>query len=395
LLDDLQYFLPQRGELSQAMIARLLDRPGKTVLLATLRTEQRELLRGPDRELTREVRRVFDNADWIELASTREDPREQDRAAVIYPQLRSRPEGLAETLAGAPELLEWYRGAAAVDPPLLHALVQTCVDWARCGLTRPIPEPDLLAVARDTIEIDRPYLNVRDDQMAEALQQAAKPTAGGGQVALLLTQWLHDRSRGYRPFDYLVAADDGEQPGQNARPVTEDTWHSFLHRATDTDAVAMGVAAYQRNNIPFALTASRRAAEADNADGQCNLGILLATGVEPPALAEARTWYTKAAEAGLPEARQTSGYCLPLWWTRRSWPRPAPGTPKLPKPGSPMPRSTSGRCSPSGWTRRGWPRPAPGTPGPPKPGTPSPNMASGGCSPRGWSRRSWPRPGSG
>jgi hypothetical protein len=236
-LDDLQYFLPQEGELSQAMIARLLDRPGKTVLLATLRTEQRELLRGPDRELTREVRMVFDNADWIELASTRDDDREQARAAAIYPQLRFRPEGLAETLAGAPGLLQWYRDAAAVDPPLLRALVQTCVDWARCGLARAMPEPDLLAVARDAIEVDRPYLNVRDDQMEEALQQASKPTAGGGQVALLLTQWLPDRSRGYRPFDYLVAADDG-QGGQNARPVTATArtrcwqWRSPKHTCT-------------------------------------------------------------------------------------------------------------------------------------------------------------------
>ncbi len=111
----------------------------------------------PEGELTREVRMVLDNATSIELGSTREDPDEQARAAAAYPQAGCRPEGLAEILAGAPELLRRYHDAATADP-LLHILVQTCVDWARCGLARPIPEPDLLALARDALEENRPDL---------------------------------------------------------------------------------------------------------------------------------------------------------------------------------------------------------------------------------------------
>ena len=104
-----------------------LDRPGPTVLVATLRAEQRELLRGTEGELTREVRMVLDSATSIELGSTREDPAEQARAAAVYPQVGSRPEGLAEILAGAPELLRRYRDAATADP-LLHT-------WSRPAST--------------------------------------------------------------------------------------------------------------------------------------------------------------------------------------------------------------------------------------------------------------------
>ena len=115
-LDELQRFLPPIGELSQDMISRLLDRPGPTVLLATIRTDQLERLRGPGGEMTREVRLVLSSVTRIDLASTREDPSEQARAAAAYPQAASRPEGLAEILAGAPELLQRYRDAGSRRP---------------------------------------------------------------------------------------------------------------------------------------------------------------------------------------------------------------------------------------------------------------------------------------
>ena len=306
-LDDLPRFLPPVGELSQATISRLLDRLGPTVLLATLRAEQRELLRGPEGEPTREARMVLDHATSIELGSTREDPGEQARAAAVYPQVGSRPEGLAEILAGAPELLRRYRDTATADP-LLHTLVQTCVDWTRCGLVRPIPEPDLLALARSALEESRPDLDPHDGEVDEALRKARKAIAGGGQVALLRTRRLPG-SRGYEAFDYLVAIDDG-QGDERARPVAETTWQSFLERGTDEDAFYIGNAAYLRDNIPVAVAADRRAAEAGNIHAQSNLGFLLANRLDPPELAEARAWWTKAAEAGYTIAQLALGVVL-------------------------------------------------------------------------------------
>ena len=293
-LDDLQRFLPPAGELSQAAVSRLAGRPGPTILLATLRTEQRELLRMPGGELAREVRVVLDNATSIELVSTRADPDEQLRAAAAYPQLGSRPEGLAETLAGAPELLRQYRGSAAANPAL-HMLVQTCVDWARCGLTRPLPEADLLAIARYAFEEARPYDDLTDEQIGEALRLARTPTAAGEQVALLGTSRLPDRSRGYEAFDYLVAADDG-QGEQGTRPVPQNAWQWFLDRATDDDAFAIGAVAMQRGNVDVAVAATRRAADAGVAFAQFNLGTLLAT--MPGKADEARDLLARDAEAG-------------------------------------------------------------------------------------------------
>ena len=307
-LDELQRFLPPAGDLSQAVISRLFDRPGPSVLLATIRPEQLELLRGPVGEMTREVRLVVDNVTRIELASTRKDPSEQARAAAVYPEAGYRPEGLAEVLAGAPDLLSRYRNSADAEPPLLHTLVQTCIDWARCGLARPIPESVLLDLARDVLERDRADLDVHEEEFGEALRQARKPIAGGGQIALLRTQRLPDRSRGYWPFDYLVAADDG-QNGE-ARPVAESTWQGILGCAAEEDGFSIGLAAHLRGNIPVALAATLRAAEAGDTGAQNNLGLMLANNVDPPLVAEARSWWTRAARAGDPGAQMNLGTLL-------------------------------------------------------------------------------------
>ena len=309
-LDGLHRFLPPAGKLSQGTISRLLDRSGPTILLGTLRSEQRDLLREPGGELTREARMVLDLAITIEdFGSTKDDPGEQARAAAAYPGVDLRKDGLAEMLAGAPELLCRYRDAQAANP-LLHALVQTCIDWARCGFARPIPEQDLFALTWQVLEKNRPDLDPSVDDLGGTLRWARKGIAGGGQVALLRTHWLPGRSRrhvwtrrltgrlrGYEAFEYLIAADDGEVD-EGARPVDEATWQSFLERANDEDAYHIGVAAYQRGNATVAVAATRRAAKAGHADAMNNLGLLLLQDLDPRDLAGARTWLTKAAEAG-------------------------------------------------------------------------------------------------
>ena len=264
-----------------------------------------------------------DHATVMEPERTRHDPAEQELASAVYPQAGGRP----ETLADAPQLLRRYREAATADP-LLYALVQTCIDWARCGFARPIPEPDLHALARDALAENRPDLGRHDGEVNEALRRACQPVAagGGGQIAVLRCHQLADRTRAYDASHDLVAADDGQY--ERARRVTEDTWRRLLDRATDEEALGVGVAAYRRGNIPVAVAASHRAAEAGNTDAQFNLGVLLADRLNPPDLAQARTWWTRAAEAGNTDAQFNLGVLLAdrlnppdlaqarTWWTR-------------------------------------------------------------------------------
>ena len=330
-LDDLPRFLPPAGELFPSVLSQLLDRPGSTVILATLRSEQRELLLSHEsnlvrslssmdvhfpsalyqlsdrpgssiipalreREVNRDVRVVLDRAVSIELRSTQEDSDEQAKASAVYPEITLQRKGLAEMLAGAPALLRRYRDAPAADP-LLYSVVKTCVDWTRCGLGRPLPHRQLIKFARSMLEEYRPDLDPSNYEIDQAIHRARQTLAGGGQVALLSTQRLADRSPAYRAFEYLVAADDG-QGDETLKPVDDATWTRFLNAARNADAAAIGYAAYKRENIAIAIAAYRRAAEAGDPHAQSNLGAMLAGYINPPNFAEARLWFERSADAG-------------------------------------------------------------------------------------------------
>ena len=222
-------------------------------------------------------------------------------------------------------VLRRYRDAATADP-LLHALVQTCIDWARCGFARPIPEPDLLALTRDALAEHRSCHGSYDGEVDEALRRACQPGAAGDQLALLRCHQLADRTCAYDAPDNLVGADDGGR--RLARPVAEATWWRLLDRATEEEALGVGIAAYRRGNIPVAVAASRRAAEAGLSEAQYRLGRLLADCLDPPDVAQAQPWCTLAAEAGNTDAQYYLGLLLATrldppdlaqartWWTR-------------------------------------------------------------------------------
>ena len=235
-----------------------------------------------------------------EAASTRPEPVWEEPAPAVYSPARSGTQHPSEVWSSAREALRRYRDAAIADP-LLYALVQTCVDWIRCGFARPIPEPDLLALARDALAESRSGLGRSSGEMDEALYRACSPVGEEGHIALLRRHEQPDGIRVYEVLDHLVAADDGQ--GQPARPVTEATWRRLLDMAAVADALGVGIAAYRRRNTPIAVAASRRAAEAGLPEGQYHLGLLLATRLHPPDLAGARTWWAQSAEAGNTDAQ--------------------------------------------------------------------------------------------
>ncbi|OBH30531.1 MULTISPECIES: tetratricopeptide repeat protein [unclassified Mycobacterium] len=309
-LDDMERYVSHTDPLTPALLSQLTSRNGHTVVLATLRQEQRDRLRQGG-EMLRDARVLLEQAITIELAPlTDEDVDERTGAALAYPG-QSLEFGLAARLAGAPELLKRYDDAQLTDP-LRHTIIQVAIDWVRVGRADPIPETTLAAMALDAFETERPDLDATDQQVAEAIKAARTAPEGSGRVAALTALRLGDQTRGYRPFDYLVAADDGQ--GHPVRAIPESFWDSVLASATPLDAFAIGFAAYQRGKIPVAAKASRQAADAGIATAMFNLGVLLADHQNPADLPRARRWYEKAAQAGDTNAMVNLGVLLATRW---------------------------------------------------------------------------------
>ncbi|MFD9106642.1 trypsin-like peptidase domain-containing protein [Streptomyces virginiae] len=298
-LDDLERFLNKTNSLTPAVLTALLTRPGPTVVVATLRQEARLQLRRASRELPRDTDYLLKAAHTITLRSTEEDPAEQAAAQDAYPGQPVDGAGLAERLGYARELLETYQDSQT-DYPELHTVVRTAIDWARTGLSRPIPETDLLKIASRRLEQENPAHQVARKKIAAAIKEARKPLGSSTSAALLLTVSLSQPTgetliRGYRAYDYLVAADDG-QAGP-PRPVPEQSWQEALARADSNEAFSIGLTADQRGNRPVTISGFERAAQAGEPSAMFNLGVLLAT-QEPPDLDGARRWYEQAAQAG-------------------------------------------------------------------------------------------------
>jgi Trypsin-like peptidase domain/Sel1 repeat len=305
-LDDVHRYLAGADRLTPGLLNRFTARPGPTMFMGTLRREERDRLRDATGELSRDAREMLDAAKTIDLASTADDPAEQTAAQEAYPSEELSGVGLAERLAHAPAVLQAYRDAVVANP-LRYALIRIAVDWARVGMVSPIPERNLVELAKEALWAERPELNTDDRQARQALAWARAPLPGSGRVAALITHPLPGRVRGYTPFSYLVAADDG-QAGP-PRPIPGRFWDQALDLATPEEALAISVSAYNRRNIPAAITASRKAANAGYTSAMFNLAVLLA-GLEPPDLVGARGWYQRAAEAGNTNAMNNLGLLL-------------------------------------------------------------------------------------
>ena len=275
-------------ELGSWLLARLTDRPGPTVVLATMRPQEYARL-----DATPALANLAPVT--IELASTLEDPAEQAAAREAYPRENLAGVGLGEQLAHAPVLLQAYQDAQAGDA-VHYAVVRAAVDWARAGLHRPVPEADLRDLTREVLHTERPDVSVSDDLIGEALDWARNPQPGTGQATLLSIHPLPDDGRGYLPCDYLVAADDG-QAGP-PRPIPEPFWGRVLDRISTASALAVGLSALLRGATTGAIAAYRKAAEAGDPEAMAKLAWLLQEDRKPSDLDGARHWWERAAEAG-------------------------------------------------------------------------------------------------
>ncbi|PPI91614.1 hypothetical protein C5E46_30215 [Nocardia nova] len=303
-LDDLHLYLTGgSGALTPAVLAALTARPGRTLVVATLRSELRAQLRGAG-EMRRETRMLLEQALLIDLASTSDDPAERAAAGRAYPELVLDDYGLAEVLAGAPELLARYDEARYNDA-LLYAVIATAIDWARIGHTSPIPETTLTDLAEQGIRATHPGVEVTGDGVRAAIAQACKPPPGAGRTSALRT-YLDDGVRGYRAFDYLVAADDG-QNRRIPRVIPDWFWHMATRNAHRRTLHAVAHTAGTRGKTSIAVAIFRRLAGTGDTHAMTSLGLTLLSHGES---AEAEAWFRKAADTDDSDAMTGVGLAL-------------------------------------------------------------------------------------
>jgi TPR repeat protein len=307
-LDDLQKFMNTADALSPALLARLVARPGPTVVVATLRTEELDQLDVADSDQVRDARLLLEQITdtTIELTHTSEDADEQAAARAAYPDADLSSLGLAEQLAAAPALRQQYRDARH-DDPILHSVLQTAVDWVRVGMPRPLSAEELIWLLARALPADHLEAEPDKDEIVRAIEVARTPPVGAGRVAALTNVQLPAQNAGYLPFEDLVAADD--QIG-SSRAIPTAFWNSVVELASPEEAFDISLAAYQRGQITTALLASRQGAIDGHPGAMFNLGFLLAEHTEPAELDEARSWYEQAANAGHPGAMNNLGVLL-------------------------------------------------------------------------------------
>ncbi|MGW6119986.1 tetratricopeptide repeat protein [Nocardia sp. NPDC055165] len=306
-LEDLDEFTRAERSLTPKLLSALTARRARTVVVATLRTEKYdELLAGG--ELARDIRSVFEQAERIKLEPTSADSVEQAVAARMYPSLDLTRYGLAEMLVGAPALLAHYRrartaGRVSTSVAAFSTVVEVVIDWARIGRLDRMPQDRVLELAREVADTRFSAYDITEDDLITAVAAARLPYAGAGDTAALDTEWLTDpRMRGYRPFDYLVSADDIA-----GRQIPAAYWYRATVDAGDNILTQVGLGAYYRELFGVAESLFRRAADTGHTLAMNNLGALFEQRGE---ISEAEIWYRKAAEVGHTLAMNNLGALL-------------------------------------------------------------------------------------
>ncbi|MET8428326.1 tetratricopeptide repeat protein [Nocardia sp. NPDC004860] len=307
-LDDLDEYLQSEQKLTPTWLTHMQTaHPGRTVVVATMRREAFERLETDSGEPTREIRALLDQATQIRLESTSDNSTEHSAAETDYPDLgleqyRALGYGLGEVLAGAPALLARYDRA---DPPL-RAAIEVAVDWRRIGRPDPIPEPTLVKLAALRARMLRPSMGLDTANIEKAILTAREPVEATARIAALHTLWSNETDCGYRAFDYLVAADDG-QHGSRKRPIPEAFWDAATSDAGPDILVMVSFTAHTRGHHEHVLRIARRAASTGATEGVLVLGFLLH---ERGEFAEAETWYRRATDNGNTDAMGPLGLLL-------------------------------------------------------------------------------------
>jgi nucleoside phosphorylase/tetratricopeptide (TPR) repeat protein len=191
-LDDLERYVPKKRAkgLSIKLLNDWTGRGRQIVILATIRFDEYELLRGMSGDAGRKVRDVLNRFTPVTLPVEFDGPGEREAIAERYPDEAFRG-GLAEHLAAVPELIGKFERGRSSDPraqpadSVGHAIVQAAADWHRAGLGQPIGQGRLRMLSRSYFNRLWPLLPAAGDDFEAGLEWAIDPVA---RTAALLVQ---------------------------------------------------------------------------------------------------------------------------------------------------------------------------------------------------------------
>jgi uncharacterized protein len=313
-LDDLDKHVA-RG-LDTATLRRLLDQYD-AVVVATIRASELQA-RGSD--LSDPVWELLNDAVRVHRIEIDAALRDTELAAARE-QFTDR--ALLEALDRGIGLGEWLLAGPRLEDKLLRekgprrTLLDTVVAWYRTGLKQPLPEADLRRLWVANLDSDLRQLleqRIASDQermFRDACAWACKPLT----TRPLYEQALIAEQRdGYVANDYVV---DRVVKRADRPPVLASVWRLATDIARESFIVDNGVrlwnvglAAYRENAPDHAITAMGALASADDPNAMFNVGVLLQQRGDPGALAEAETWWRRAAHHGQPSAMFNLGALL-------------------------------------------------------------------------------------
>ncbi len=306
-LDDLNDYYPW---LSESVALRWRATEG-LVVVATVRRDQLATLQDDAGvRATWEFVTDDDQVEQVDLPVDWSDA-EQGRLSDAPGWVRARVAAgtpLGEVLGAAQELLRRLRTC----DPRTRGLVDLVVDWRRTGVPEPLSPERARALwpaylpRRDAATLTRsPGGPAALEQFAVARRDACTPIPGTTAALLTLT------GDGMLVEDLLLTTRT-----RDAEPIPRPVWEAALevglwNRDDRPELLPLlGFNTATAGEYELARRAWEPAAQAGHTRSQYNLGVLLATLIEPSDLVAARRWFTTAAEAGDTRSQYNLGVLL-------------------------------------------------------------------------------------
>jgi tetratricopeptide (TPR) repeat protein len=285
-----------------ALTPALLDRLTKQmIMLGTLTAQRHNRVMDSDSDISRDARMALQRATVVRLEAVLTNE-ERVEAEQKYPEERFEA-GIGEQLVAVDQLTSRYDDARGGTHPHGWAVVQAAIDWTRMDVGRPIRQLELLALCPLYLAQVRAYVRHDDADHEEALRWACQPVAS--HIALL-KELSSDRDElSYEPFDYLVAAADG-QDGRLPQPILDPAWDKVLVLVSPSEAFNTSSSAYLRQ-LPLRaqkILVSLGAEHPEEAPlAALSLAVLLK---EQGNLEEAKAAFQQAIDSGHAKAAPTA-----------------------------------------------------------------------------------------